>query len=86
MPKTTTTDVVVIGGSLAGLAAATFLARAGQTVTLFEKAREATRMVMGCELSADGRIKVLHSVLASRKLTSVHFILDPISNPSRTGT
>lgn len=36
----TTTDVVVIGGGLAGLAAATFLARAGRKVTLFEKARE----------------------------------------------
>ena len=36
----TTTEVVVIGGGLAGLAAATFLARAGQTVTLFEKAHE----------------------------------------------
>ncbi|HJY81788.1 MAG TPA: NAD(P)/FAD-dependent oxidoreductase [Candidatus Binatia bacterium] len=34
----TTTDVVVIGGGLAGLTAATFLARAGRTVTLFEKA------------------------------------------------
>lgn len=36
----TTSDVAVIGGGLAGLAAATFLARAGRTVTLFEKARE----------------------------------------------
>jgi phytoene dehydrogenase-like protein len=36
----TTTDVVVIGGGLAGLAAATFLARAGRKVTLFEKTRE----------------------------------------------
>jgi phytoene dehydrogenase-like protein len=35
----TTTDVAVIGGGLAGLTAATFLARAGRTVTLFEKAR-----------------------------------------------
>lgn len=35
--------------------------------------REAARMVMGCELSADGRIEVLHSVLASRKLTAVRF-------------
>jgi len=35
--------------------------------------REAARMVMGCELNADGRIKVLHSVLASRKLTAVRF-------------
>lgn len=40
MPKTQATDIAVIGGGLAGLAAATFLARAGRTVTLFEKARE----------------------------------------------
>ncbi|MBI3802101.1 MAG: NAD(P)/FAD-dependent oxidoreductase, partial [Deltaproteobacteria bacterium] len=36
----TTTDVVVIGGGLTGLAAATFLARAGRGVTLFDKAHE----------------------------------------------
>ncbi|HJY84070.1 MAG TPA: FAD-dependent oxidoreductase [Candidatus Binatia bacterium] len=35
-----TTEVVVIGGGLAGLAAATFLARAGRGVTLFDKAHE----------------------------------------------
>ncbi|QBD77224.1 NAD(P)/FAD-dependent oxidoreductase [Ktedonosporobacter rubrisoli] len=34
----THTDVVVVGGGLAGLAAATYLARAGKSVTLFEKA------------------------------------------------
>jgi phytoene dehydrogenase-like protein len=32
------TDVVIIGGGLAGLSAASYLARAGLTVTLFEKA------------------------------------------------
>jgi phytoene dehydrogenase-like protein len=32
------TDVVVVGGGLAGLSAACYLARAGATVTLFEKA------------------------------------------------
>ncbi len=36
----TTTDVVIIGGGLAGLAAATLLARAGRAVTLVEKAHE----------------------------------------------
>ena len=36
----TTTEVVVIGGGLTGLAAATFLARAGRGVTLFDKAHE----------------------------------------------
>jgi phytoene dehydrogenase-like protein len=32
------TDIVVVGGGLAGLAAATYVARSGRTVTLFEKA------------------------------------------------
>jgi phytoene dehydrogenase-like protein len=36
----TTTDVVVIGGGLAGLAAATFVARAGRGVILLDKAHE----------------------------------------------
>jgi phytoene dehydrogenase-like protein len=35
------TDVIVVGGGLAGLAAATYIARAGRTVTLFEKASAA---------------------------------------------
>ena len=34
----TQTDVVVVGGGLVGLSAACYLARAGVTVTLFEKA------------------------------------------------
>ena len=38
--------------------------------------REAARMVMRCDLSPDGKIKVLHSILASRKLTAVHFACD----------
>lgn len=33
-------DVVVVGGGLAGLAAAVYLARAGRSVTLFEKAQD----------------------------------------------
>ncbi len=38
--ETPAVDVVVAGGGLAGLAAATYLARAGQRVVLFEKARQ----------------------------------------------
>ncbi len=34
----THTDVVVVGGGMAGLAAACYLARGGKSVTLFEKA------------------------------------------------
>src|SRR6266702_1240925 len=34
----THTDVVVVGGGIAGLAAACYLARGGKSVTLFEKA------------------------------------------------
>ncbi len=40
MSHTRPADVVVIGGGLAGLTAATYLARAGRKVTLFEKARD----------------------------------------------
>lgn len=35
--------------------------------------RQAPRVVMRCELDADGRIRELHTVLASRKLTAVRF-------------
>ena len=37
-PKLAQTDVAVVGGGMAGLTAACFLARAGAEVTLFEKA------------------------------------------------
>ncbi len=37
-PTTTQTDIVVVGGGMAGLTAAAYLARAGADVTLFEKA------------------------------------------------
>ena len=40
MSHTQSSDVAIIGGGLAGLAAAAYLARAGKSVTLFEKARE----------------------------------------------
>lgn len=39
MQARTANDVVVVGGGLAGLAAAAFLARAGRSVTLFERSR-----------------------------------------------
>jgi phytoene dehydrogenase-like protein len=39
MTKTDMSDVVVVGAGLAGLAAATYVARAGRTVVLFEKSR-----------------------------------------------
>src|SRR5262249_57979689 len=35
----TATDVAVVGGGLAGLAAAAYLGRAGRKVTLFERSR-----------------------------------------------
>lgn len=38
MAQSHTTDVLIVGGGLAGLTAATFLARAGRSVKLFEKA------------------------------------------------
>ena len=34
----TSAEVVIVGGGMAGLAAATYLARAGKSVMLFEKA------------------------------------------------
>ena len=37
---TSTNDVLVIGGGLAGLSAAAYAARAGASVTLLEKGRE----------------------------------------------
>src|SRR5918997_4082183 len=38
METAAATDVVIVGGGLAGLSAATWLARAGRSVTLFERA------------------------------------------------
>jgi RNA polymerase sigma-70 factor (ECF subfamily) len=35
--------------------------------------RQAPRVIMRCEVDADGRIRELHTILASRKLTAVHF-------------
>src|SRR2546422_11169682 len=33
-------DIIIVGGGLSGLAAATYAAKSGRTVTLFEKASE----------------------------------------------
>jgi flavin-dependent dehydrogenase len=46
-------DVAVVGGSLAGAAAATALARAGVRVVVLEKARFPRNKVCGCFLSPD---------------------------------
>ncbi|HZS01961.1 MAG TPA: FAD-dependent oxidoreductase [Chloroflexota bacterium] len=40
MQEPRSADVIVVGGGLAGLAAATYLARGGRTVTLFEQAAD----------------------------------------------
>jgi menaquinone-9 beta-reductase len=47
-------DVAVVGGSLAGAAAATALARAGVRVVVLEKARFPRNKVCGCFLSHEG--------------------------------
>src|SRR4051812_45333186 len=52
----TQTDVAIVGGGLAGLSAAAYLARAGVAVTVFEKAsnlggRAATQSVDGYALN-----------------------------------
>jgi len=35
--------------------------------------RQAPRVIMRCDLDTDGRIRELHTILASRKLTAVRF-------------
>jgi RNA polymerase sigma-70 factor (ECF subfamily) len=42
----------------------------------------APRLVLRCEIDGDGRIRELHSILASRKLTAVRFGHAPHAQPS----
>ena len=53
------TDVAIIGGGLAGLSAATYLARAGMEVTLFEKSNR-----LGGRAATQSRTACQHSALA----------------------
>jgi RNA polymerase sigma-70 factor (ECF subfamily) len=39
--------------------------------------RMAPRVILRCEIDGDGRIRELHSILATRKLTAVHFSRAP---------
>lgn len=41
----------------------------------------APRVILRCEIDADGRIRELHSILATRKLTAVHFSSAPPPAP-----
>jgi len=77
--ETPVTDVIVIGGGLAGIAAATHLTQASRSVTLFEKAAVVPCSGGGGKVRAafnpiDGPSKVAHGLLGLLRKAPTGFI------------